>query len=164
MIFVAIVNGQVPVVHAFMDENGRRKIVNGDCYLNFLQETRNMLPTIHSCATRSTRFMVDARRCSCTLHHYRQKKFLLNKLGGRVIGRGTQIAWPAHSPDWNPFDFLLGMSAKRNVFCKTNYSGRTYQCCEKIFRRTSRECLALNVLKRANLCVQQNEGHFQHLL
>ena len=38
MIFVAIVNDRVPVVHAFMGENGRRKIVNGYCYLSFMQE------------------------------------------------------------------------------------------------------------------------------
>ena len=41
MIFVAIVNGKVPVVHAFIDENERPKIVNGDCYLNFLQEIKS---------------------------------------------------------------------------------------------------------------------------
>ena len=50
MIFVAIVNGKVPVVHAFMDETGRRKIVNEDYYLNFLLE--NIWPSFRSCATR----------------------------------------------------------------------------------------------------------------
>ena len=31
VIFIAIVNGNLPVVHAFMEENGRRDIVIGDC-------------------------------------------------------------------------------------------------------------------------------------
>ena len=48
MIFVAIANGKVPVVHAFTDENGRRKI--GDGYLDFLQE--NIWPIFRSRATR----------------------------------------------------------------------------------------------------------------
>ena len=52
---------------------------------------------------------------------------------------------------------LLGFSSKRSVFCKTNYSGRNYRCCEKIFRKKHCEnvlhCVAVNVLKRACLSV-----------
>ena len=36
------------------------------------------------------------------------KEFLLYKFAGRVISRGTQIAWPAYSPDLNPLDFIIG--------------------------------------------------------
>ena len=70
-----MVKGKVPVAHAFMDGHGRRKIVNGDCYFNILQEN----------------------------------------------------IWPT-------------------------------------FRENVLYSVALNVLKRANLCMQQNLGHFQHLL
>ena len=43
--------------------------------------------------------MHDGAPAHCTTT---AKEFLLNKFGGRVINRGTQLAWPAHSPDLNP--------------------------------------------------------------
>ena len=49
MIFVAIVDGKVPIVNAVIDEKGRRQSVNGDCYLKLLQE--NVCPTFRSYAT-----------------------------------------------------------------------------------------------------------------
>ena len=89
MIIVAIVNGKVPVDHALMDENGRRKIVNGDCYLNFLQE--NIWPTLCSCTTRHGLWWVqDGALAHCTTA---AKEFLLKKFGGRVINRGKQFTW-----------------------------------------------------------------------
>jgi len=39
MMFVAIVDGRIPVVQAFIDENGRSVSVNGSCYLQLLQDT-----------------------------------------------------------------------------------------------------------------------------
>ena len=39
MMFVAIVVGRIPVVHAFIDENGRSVSVNEFCYLQLLQDT-----------------------------------------------------------------------------------------------------------------------------
>ena len=76
IIFDAIVNGKVPVVHAFMGKNGRRKIVNGDCYLNFLQE--NIWPTFRSCTTRQGLWWVqDGAPAHCTTA---AKDILLNKL------------------------------------------------------------------------------------
>ena len=50
MLFVAIVNGNVPIIHAFIDEDGRLVSVNGSCYLNLLNEV--VWPTIHSSTTR----------------------------------------------------------------------------------------------------------------
>ena len=131
MIFVAIVNG---IVHAFMDENGRRKIVNGDCYLNFLQE--NIRPTFRSCATKQgLGWMQDGDPAHCTTA---AKEFLLNKFVGRVISRETQIAWPAHSPDLNSLNFYYCALAQKEVYSAkpTTCSGRTYHFCEKIFTRT----------------------------
>ena len=110
-IFVAIVNDKVPVVHAYMDENGRCKIVNGDCYLNLLQE--NVWPTFRSCATRQGLWwMQDGAPAYCNTA---AKEFLLNKFGGRVISRGTQIACPAHSPDMTPLDFYYCSLAQKKV-------------------------------------------------
>ena len=97
---------------------------------------------------------------SCLLHHFRQK-FLLNKFGGgRVISSGTQIARPAHSPDLNPLDFCYWALAQKEV-----YSAKLTAVDEltKSGKRFSEQHLE-NVVQRANLCVQQNGDHFQHLL
>ena len=75
----------------------------------------------------------------------------------------TQIAWPAHSPDYESFEFLfLGLNSKRSTYsAKPTTVGEliTEENCESVLHN-----VALNVLKRANLCVQQNRDHFQHIL
>ena len=38
MIFVAIVNGLIPIVHAFVGDDGRNQSVNGNVYLELLNE------------------------------------------------------------------------------------------------------------------------------
>ena len=66
------------------------------------------------------------------------------------------------------FGFLLcGLGSKRSVFAKPI----TVDELMNVVKRFSEEhcenvlhSVALNVLKRANLCVQQNGGPFQHLL
>ena len=63
-------------------------------------------PAFRSCATRlSLWWMQDGTPSQCTTA---AQEFLLNKFGGRIISRGTQIAWPAHSPDLNSLDFFIG--------------------------------------------------------
>ena len=92
----------------------------------------------------------------------------MDKFGGRVISRGTQIAWPAHSPDLNPLDFYYWASAQKEVYSRKPTTVDELFNVVKRFSEEHREnvlhSVALNVLKRANLCVQQNGGHFQHLL
>ena len=72
MIFIAIVDGKVSIVHAFIAENGRRKSVNGDCYLKLLRE--NVWPTFHSYTTRQSLF--DGTPAHCTTAG---KEFLVAK-------------------------------------------------------------------------------------
>ena len=94
------------------------------------------------------------------------KEFLLTKFAVRVISRSTQIARPAHSPDFNSLGFYYWTLAQKEV-----YSAKPTTVNEliNVVRRFSKEhrenvlrSVALNVFKRANLCVQQNGGHFQH--
>lgn len=164
MMFVAIVDGRIPVVHAFIDENGRSVSVNGSCYLQLLQDT--VWPALRSTATRKSYWwMQDGAPPHCTND---VKEFLLNKFQNRVISRGTSIIWPAHSPDLNPLDFHFWGEAQRKV---------CYQHPEDInsliefvkdfaagYDKTTLRRVAQNVLKRARLCLSANGGHFQHLL
>ena len=164
MIFVAIVDGKVPIVHAFIDENGRRESVNGDCYLKLLQE--NVWPTFRPHATRQGLWwMQDGAPAHCTTA---AKKFLVDKFRSRVISRGTDIAWPAHSPDLNPLDFHFWALAQRQVYAT---KPSTVDELIDIVKQYAAECredvlknVALNVLKRARVCLEQRGGHFQHLL
>ena len=101
MIFVTIVDGHIPIVHAFVGEDGKTQSVNGTCYLELLQEV--VWPALKYKATRrSYWWMQDGAPPHCTTL---ATAFLLEKFRGRVISRGTHINWPAHSPDLNPLDF-----------------------------------------------------------
>ena len=65
MIFVAIVEGKIPLVHAFIDERGVKISVNGDCYLKLLQD--RVWPFFRSYATRKNLWwMQDVAPPHCT--------------------------------------------------------------------------------------------------
>ena len=114
MLFVAIVNGKIPVVHAFLDNTGRQQSVDGSCYLSMLQDS--VWPKLRHCATRlSLWWMQDGATPHCTLPVLR---FLEKKFGNRVISRRTAIPWPAHSPDLSPLDYWLWNSLENSVIDK----------------------------------------------
>ena len=52
MIFVAIINGMVPIVHAFLDDDGHLSSANGVSYLRLLQNI--IWPRRRHSATRSS--------------------------------------------------------------------------------------------------------------
>ena len=86
------------------------------------------------------------------------KEFLLNKFGGSVIiSRGTQIAWPVHSPDFNPLDFCYWTLAQKEVYSAKPTTVDELINVVKRFSEKHREnvlhSVALNVMKRSNLCV-----------
>ena len=62
MIFVTIEDGNIHIVHAFIDGDGRRVLVDGSCYLALLQV--EVWPTFQA----TTQTVVDARWCSSTLY------------------------------------------------------------------------------------------------
>ena len=108
--------------------------------------------------------MQDGAPAHCTTA---AKEFLLNKFGGRVISRGTQIAWPVHSPDLNLLKFYYWASAQKEVFSAKPSTVDKLINVVKDFQKNIAEnvlhSVPLNVLKR-RISVQQNGGHFQHLL
>ena len=163
MLFVAIVDGKVPVVHAFVDENGRNSILNGAGYFDFLRE--KIWPTFRSSATRKGYwFMQDGAPVHCTTE---AKQFLVEKFQGRVISRGTANAWPAHSPDINPLDFYFWAVAQKRVYeAKPSTIAELINVVKQFASEIRKEVLenvALDVLERARLCLQVNGGHFQQL-
>ena len=94
MLSVAIVDGKIPIVHAFIDHTGRTVSVNGACYLAFLKEV--MWPVFRTTATRKWLWwMQDGASPHWTND---AKNFLLEKFHERVISKGTNVIWPGHSP------------------------------------------------------------------
>ncbi|QQP52090.1 Hypothetical protein FKW44_004109, partial [Caligus rogercresseyi] len=65
MIFVAIINGMVPIVHSFLEDDGHLSSVNGDSYLRLLQDI--IWPRLRHSATR-----LLFGKCKTTLHHIAQ--------------------------------------------------------------------------------------------
>ena len=138
--------------------------MNGDCCLKLLQET--LLPTSRSFAIRKgLRWIQDGALAHCTTA---VKKFLLKKFRGRMISRGTDVAWPAHSPDLSPLDSHYWALAQRQVYAaKPSIVGEFTNVVKQYSAGCSGEVLkndALNILRRVRVCVQQSGGHFQHLL
>ena len=164
MIFVAVVKGKIPIVHAFLDDGGHLISVTGSSYLSLLQET--VWPKLRFSATRSNLWwMQDGAPPHCTNEVL---NFLQDKFHGRVISRRTEHPWPAHSPDLNPLDFHFWSAAQKKVFAEKPSSINSLVQCVKDFAEDYSEetvkNVCKNVLKRARLCIQAGGGHFQQLM
>ena len=90
--------------------------------------------------------------------------------GSRIISRLSSkfggIEWPAHSPDLNPLDYSFWSQAMSRVWKEkpTTLENLTLvveeffeSCSEELIRKTVE-----NVLIRAELCIKNKGGHFEH--
>ena len=101
MIFVAIEDGHIPIVHALMGKDGKSQSVNGNRYQQLMEDVA--WPALRGkAARRNYWWMKDGAPPHCI---NAAKKFLPEKFKGRVISRGAAVSWLAHSPDLNPLDF-----------------------------------------------------------
>ena len=117
--------------------------------------------------TKKAWWMQDGASCHCS---DKSLAFLKKHFGSRIISRRCVVFWPAASPDLNPLDFSLWGIIEDYVFRSNPKS------LSEIKKKVS-ECIAElnededklrqivgNLRKRAELCVQENGGHFEHLL
>jgi hypothetical protein len=84
---------------------------------------------------------------------------------GRVISKNL---WPPRSPDLSSADYFLWGILKDKVYKnrpRTIQDLRANITTEinNIDRDTLR-CVSENTVKRANMCLQEEGGHFQHLM
>lgn len=88
----------------------------------------------------------------------------------RWIGRGGPQAWPARSPDLNPLDFHFWGHLKTLVYSvpinteeqlrqRIIDSSNQIRTTPGIFHRVRRSWR-----NRADVCIEMNGGHFEHLL
>ena len=164
MIFLAIINEMVPIVHAFFDNDGHLSSVNGVSCLRLPQGI--IWPKLHHSATRSSLWwMQDGAQLHCT---NAALEFLNKKFRGRVISRRRKNSWPAHSPDLNPLHFNFWTAAQIRVYMeKPDSIDSLIQCVQTFaegYNQETIENVCKNVLKRASLCLKFGRGHFQQLL
>jgi hypothetical protein len=78
--------------------------IGGAQYLNFLHET---LPILMDSLTLNLRQDMWYQLEGAPAHFIRPVRDWLNhNYPGRWIGRGGQVIWPEHSPEFIPLDFL----------------------------------------------------------
>ena len=95
-------------------------------------------------------------------------KVLRDIFGERIISRFANVEWPSHSPDLNPLDFSFWGQAMTKVWeAKPETIEELKVVVENFFSSLSKDFVkdcCLNIKKRAQLCINQNGGHFEHLL
>ena len=150
MIFVAIINGMVPIVHAFLEDDGHLSSVNDVSYLRLLQDI--IWPRPSDTVTLSSLWRVqDGAPPHCT---NAALEFLNEMFRGRVISRKTENSWPDHSPDLNPLNSNFWAAAQTRVYMEKLDSIKSLTQCVQTFAGYSQETIknvCKNVLKRASL-------------
>lgn len=145
------------------------RILNGDTYLNFLQ---NELPALMEDVPLHVRqqmwFMHDGAP-----PHFRVtvRDYLDTVFPNRWIGRAGPIAWPPRSPDCNSLDFFLWGHVKSLVYDAGPVpsievlTGRIMDAFQTVRNNPGiLERVRQSMRRRVEGCIAERGGHFQHLL
>lgn len=150
--------------------------LNGERYLELLQETIDPFLTniVETEVQLSGELVYDEEKITyqhdgCPAHFSRNVTTYLNEnYPNRWIGRGGPIAWPPRSPDLTPLDFFLWGHLK-SVIYKTQPTDladlrqRIVHQCSLITPETLQKARE-EFENRLYYCLQQNGGHFEHLI
>jgi hypothetical protein len=161
MAFVALVDGRISCLHWFT-ENGQNVSVNSTRYLELMQDV--LWPSVRGSATRKQLYFMQDGATAHTTNDV--LSFLKSKFGERVISRRTNIPWPAKSPDLNILDFFFWSYAQSEVYRRKpstidELKDVVEEVCETIGPEMIKNAAA-NFRKRAEFCVAENGGHFEH--
>jgi hypothetical protein len=97
------------------------------------------------------------------------REILDNQYSQRWIGRGGPHHWPVRSPDLNPLDFFLCGHLKfliyrRPINSEADLRVRIQEAFISVTEEIITNATTRSLLRRAQLCIQMNGGHFEHLL
>lgn len=158
MAWVGIVDGRCLPVHWFKGS------VNAEAYLEMLQTV--LWPAVMTVATKKQYwFQQDGAPCHVSAA---VMAFLRSKFGDRIISRGSAHHWPASSPDLSCLDFSFWSQAHDRVVeaeprtlqdLKTVVEEFSENMCEADLRKMAR-----HTRRRAELCLAERGGYFEHLL
>lgn len=144
--------------------------LNGLRYLNFLQDE---LPQLMEDVPLDIRRSMIIQQDGAPPHNARiVTQYLEDAYFTRWVGtRSEGVKWPARSPDLTPLDFFLWPYLKDRVYL------HPLNDVEELKTRIRAECRRLNnnrdvlqrvcfegVIRRAQLCLDANGSHFEHLM
>lgn len=142
--------------------------LNQQNYLNFLtNELPGLLEDVPLVLRRRMWFMHDGAPAHFALN---VRQFLNETYGNRWIGRGGPNSWPARSPDLNPLDFYFWGHIKSLVY---DTEVPNVEILEQRIRQGFTTIRAIpgtlervrqSLIRRVHSCLNQNGGHFEHLL
>ena len=167
MAFVCVVNGGVIPVVWHVDEFGKCVSVNSERYIKIIEE--EILPWLPQNIKNLLWMMQDG----ATAHTASESmEFLKRIFGTKIISRFASkfggVEWPSHSPDLNPLDYSFWSQAQSIVYKKKPETIEELTwIVEEFFGNLDEENIrktVANLLKRAQLCVQERGGHFEHKL
>ncbi|XP_029659319.1 uncharacterized protein LOC115233172 [Formica exsecta] len=140
--------------------------LNGEIYADFLE---NQLPLLLADVPLRVRAELIYQQDGAPAHFSRQVRQILNaRFPEKWMGRGGPISWPARSPDLNVLDFFVWGYVKSIIEHRRNDTEEEVRqailaafntITLKMAHRVTR-----NVVRRAELCVQERGSHFEQLL
>lgn len=144
--------------------------LNGENYANFL---RNELPQISFEAIENV--PLAQRNSIWYMHdgapaHYAvvAQNVLNERFPERWIGRAGPIRWPPRSPDLNPLDYffwghLKNVVHEQQINTLEELDARLNAAYQTVTPATIQRSIA-SIVRRAQLCIEQQGGYFEHLL
>ena len=165
MAFVIIVEGQA-FLYWHENEQGKNVSVNSAQYIKAVAELLENIPL------QKLKILIWSQDGAPCHTSKLSLNFLKSIFKDRIISRFSKIdtmpEWSAHSPDLNPLDYTFWGQAMAKVWeAKPTTKQALKNVIEQFFTSLSpdfvKKC-TLNIKKRAQLCVQQKGGHFEHLL
>jgi hypothetical protein len=81
----------------------------------------------------------------------------------RWIGRGGPHHWPARSPDLN-LNHLKSIIYRRPINSEADLRVRIQEAFVSVTEEMITNATTRSLLRRAQLCIEMNGGHFEHLL
>lgn len=142
--------------------------LTGTVYLNFLRYTLpELLDELPLDIRRNLWFQHDGAPAHFS-HVVREH--LDDRFRGRWIGRGSDVNWPARSPDLTPLDFFLWghmkslvyetpVQSEEDLVARISVAAEMIQTMPDVFTDVN-----LNMLRRCNKCIERGGRHFQQLL
>lgn len=143
------------------------QVLNSSFYCDFLENT---LPDLLDDIPATTRRRLYYQHDGAPAHTARIVKDKLDqKFPERWIGRSGPIHWPARSPDLTPLDFFLWGTMKDEVYTtpvntRDELEERIGTAAAKIREKLATIDLKQGIRRRLLKCIEEDGGHFEHLL
>ncbi|XP_020299364.1 uncharacterized protein LOC109863516 [Pseudomyrmex gracilis] len=140
--------------------------MRGDNYVEFLTEN---LPDVLEDLPLHVRETMWFQHDGAPPHSSRRaKQYLDITFPNSWIGRGGPVVWPARSSNFNPLDYFLWGHLKNLIYQNPvesleDLEKQLYNAIATITSKMVQRAQD-NLLRRANMCIQMDGLHFEHML